>query len=66
MKKMPETTTRTPNKLCVISLSSASLAPVVVVEASLPFVPVAVFIATVLEIFHRLGQKIFLLLALRL
>lgn len=49
----------------VISLASASLATVVIVEAALSLVPVTVLIATVLEVFHGLGQEIFLLLTLR-
>ena len=36
----------------------------VVVEASLSLVTVSVLVATVLEIFHRLGQEILLLLTL--
>ena len=45
-------------------LSPASLPPVVVVEASLSLVSVSVLIATVLEVFHGLGQEVLLLLAL--
>ena len=48
-----------------ISLASASLATVVVVEAALSLVPVTVLVATILEVFHGLSEEGFLLLTLR-
>ena len=48
-----------------ITLASASLATVVVVEAALSLVPVTVLVATILEVFHGLSEERFLLLALR-
>ena len=44
-----------PTSARLLSLASASLAAVVVVEAALSLVPVTVLVATVLEVFHGLS-----------
>ena len=61
---MPQINT-TNNSRVYITLASASLATVVVVEPALSLVPVTVLVATILEVFHGLSEERFLLLALR-
>ena len=60
---MPQINT-TNNSRVYITLASASLATVVVVEPALSLVPVTVLVATILEVFHGLSEERFLLLAL--
>ena len=61
---MPQINT-TNNSRVYITLASASLATVVVVEPALSLVAVTVLVATILEVFHGLSEERFLLLALR-
>ena len=61
---MPQINTTNTSRI-YITLASASLATVVVVEPALSLVPVTVLVATVLQVFHGLSQELFLLLALR-
>ena len=60
---MPQINTTNTSRV-YITLASASLATVVVVEPALPLVPVTILVATILEVFHGLSEERFLLLAL--
>ena len=60
---MPQINTTNTSRID-ITLASASLATVVVVEPALSLVPVTVLVATILEVFHGLSEERFLLLAL--
>ena len=60
---MPQINTTNTSRI-YITLASASLATVVVVEPALSLVPVTVLVATILEVFHGLSEERFLLLAL--
>ena len=61
---MPQINTTNTSRV-YITLASASLATVVVVEPALSLVAVTVLVATILEVFHGLSEERFLLLALR-
>ena len=61
---MPQINTTNTSRI-YITLASASLATVVVVEPALSLVAVTVLVATILEVFHGLSEERFLLLALR-
>ena len=61
---MPQINTTNTSRV-YITLASASLATVVVVEPALSLVPVTVLVATILEVFHGLSEEGFLLLTLR-
>lgn len=60
---MPQINTTNTSRV-YITLASASLATVVVVEPALSLVAVTVLVATILEVFHGLSEERFLLLAL--
>ena len=61
---MPQINTTNTSRV-YITLASASLATVVVVEPALSLVPVTILVATILEVFHGLSEEGFLLLTLR-